>query len=146
MLVTEKHQKLYGDISSLKDTMVENIDKVLERGERIDLLVRKQNTGVVATSGRNPMRRTLTAVPQRLASPRCSHPFPFSLACLQVDKSDALHEQSFVFKKSARRVRDEMWWKNTKLLLGMGGGALVSRTDTVPDRAAPPPMQLHTQR
>ena len=39
MLVTEKHQKLYGDISSLKDTMVENIDKVLERGERIDLLV-----------------------------------------------------------------------------------------------------------
>ena len=28
VLVTETHQKIYGDLSTLKDTMVENIDKV----------------------------------------------------------------------------------------------------------------------
>lgn len=79
-LVTAKHHKLYSDISDLKDTMVENIDKVLERGERIDLLV---------------------------------------------DKSENLNEMSFVFKKNAKRVKDDLWWKNTKLILMFSGVGLV---------------------
>jgi len=32
VLVTETHQKIYSDLSNLKDTMVENIDKVGGRG------------------------------------------------------------------------------------------------------------------
>lgn len=61
--------------------MIENIDKVLERGERIDLLV---------------------------------------------DKSEALNEQSFVFKKNAKKLKDEMWWKNTKMILMFSGVGIVS--------------------
>lgn len=75
-LVTDKHHKLYSDISDLKDTMIENIDKVLERGEHIDLLV---------------------------------------------DKSENLNEMSFVFKKNAKRLKDDMWWKNTRLILVIAG-------------------------
>ena len=41
--LTEKHHKLYNDISSLKDTMTENVDLLLERGEKIDLLVDKSD-------------------------------------------------------------------------------------------------------
>jgi vesicle-associated membrane protein 7 len=52
------------------------IDQVLERGERIDLLV---------------------------------------------DKSENLNEMSFVFKKNAKKLKDEMWWKNTRLILIIGG-------------------------
>ena len=40
---------------------------------------------------------------------------------LLVDKSESLNEQSFVFKKNARRLKDDMWWKNTKLILLIGG-------------------------
>jgi len=76
--VTDAHQKLYGDIATLKDTMVENIDGLLSRGERIDLLV---------------------------------------------DRTDALHDSSFQFKRGAQRLRDAMWWKNTKLLMAISGGA-----------------------
>ncbi len=91
VLVTETHQKIYGDLSTLKDTMVENIDKVLERGEHIDLLV---------------------------------------------DKTDSLHESSFVFRKGAQRLKREMWWQNTKLILGMAGGATVSRQTASGEKAS----------
>jgi len=78
-VLTDRHHALYSDINNLKDSLVENIDKVLARGELIDLLV---------------------------------------------DKSEGLNEQSFVFKRNAKKLKQEMWWKNTKLMLGIGGGAL----------------------
>jgi vesicle-associated membrane protein 7 len=61
----------------LVSAMVENIDGLLARGERIDLLV---------------------------------------------DRTDALHESSFNFKRGAARLKDLMWWQNTKLLLAVSAG------------------------
>mmetsp|Transcript_49804 Transcript_49804/g.128137 ORF Transcript_49804/g.128137 Transcript_49804/m.128137 type:complete len:88 (-) Transcript_49804:457-720(-) len=52
--------------------MVQNIDRVLERGEKIELLV---------------------------------------------DKTDALNQQAFKFKKHSTSLRKKMWWKNFKLQL-----------------------------
>lgn len=57
--------------------MVENIDGLLARGERIDLLV---------------------------------------------DRTDALHESSYNFKRGATRLKDLMWWQNTKLLMAISAG------------------------
>jgi len=31
------------------------------------------------------------------------------------DKTDQLQEQSQVFNKSARKIKNQMWWKNVKL-------------------------------
>jgi hypothetical protein len=81
-LVGTAHHKIYTDISALKESILTNIDAVLERGEKIDLLV---------------------------------------------DRTDALSEQSFVFHSGARKLRDAMWWKNTRMLIAIGGIGTVSR-------------------
>lgn len=39
--IQEKHQTLYKEINNIKDVMSDNIDKLLERGEHIELLVEK---------------------------------------------------------------------------------------------------------
>ena len=33
--------KIKNDLNNIKETMVENIDKILERGEKVELLVKK---------------------------------------------------------------------------------------------------------
>lgn len=58
-----------------KDIMVQNIDSILQRGERLDLLV---------------------------------------------DKTDTLAGQAYAFRRGARAVRRQQWWKNTRITILTG--------------------------
>lgn len=66
---------LRGQIDEVRGIMVENIEKVLQRGEKIELLV---------------------------------------------DKTDALSQSAFQFKKQAKQVKNVMWWKNVKIMCIIG--------------------------
>jgi hypothetical protein len=61
--------------------MVQNIDSILQRGERLDLLV---------------------------------------------DKTDTLAGQAYAFRRGARSVRRQQWWKNTKITVLTGVVGVVS--------------------
>ncbi|EJT45903.1 vesicle-associated membrane protein [Trichosporon asahii var. asahii CBS 8904] len=63
------------DLDNVKDIMVQNIDSILQRGERLDLLV---------------------------------------------DKTDTLAGQAYAFRRGARAVRRQQWWKNTKITVLTG--------------------------
>ena len=67
-----------------KDIMVQNIDSILQRGERLDLLV---------------------------------------------DKTDTLAGQAYAFRRGARSVRRQQWWRNIRImaLTGVVGVVSVSR-------------------
>uniref|UniRef100_A0A7S1CNB8 V-SNARE coiled-coil homology domain-containing protein n=1 Tax=Bicosoecida sp. CB-2014 TaxID=1486930 RepID=A0A7S1CNB8_9STRA len=62
-------------IDEVRGIMVQNIEKVLQRGEKIELLV---------------------------------------------DKTDALSQSAFKFKKQAKQVKNVMWWKNVKIMCIIG--------------------------
>lgn len=64
--------------------MVQNIDSILQRGERLDLLV---------------------------------------------DKTDTLAGQAYAFRRGARAVRRQQWWKNTKITVLTGVVCVVSYDD-----------------
>ncbi|KAG7530253.1 hypothetical protein FFLO_05183 [Filobasidium floriforme] len=59
------------DMNNVKDIMVQNIDSILARGERIEVLV---------------------------------------------DKTDSMAHQAHAFRRGARGVRRQMWWKNTRIM------------------------------
>lgn len=59
------------ELNHVKDIMVQNVEQILSRGERIELLV---------------------------------------------DKTDAMAGQATAFRRGARSVRREMWWKNKRIL------------------------------
>ncbi len=59
------------ELNQVKDVMVHNVEQILSRGERIDLLV---------------------------------------------DKTDVMAGQATAFRRGARTVRSQMWWKNQKVL------------------------------
>ncbi|RXK36411.1 vesicle-associated membrane protein 7 [Tremella mesenterica] len=59
------------DLNNVKDIMVQNIDSVLQRGERLDLLV---------------------------------------------DKTDTLAGQAYAFRRGARNVRRQQWWRNIRIM------------------------------
>ncbi|WWD17335.1 hypothetical protein CI109_101775 [Kwoniella shandongensis] len=59
------------DLNNVKDIMVQNIDSILQRGERLDLLV---------------------------------------------DKTDTLAGQAYAFRRGARNVRRQQWWKNVRIM------------------------------
>lgn len=59
------------EIDQVKDIMVMNVEQILSRGERIELLV---------------------------------------------DKTDVMAGQATAFRRGARNVRRQMWWKNKKIL------------------------------
>lgn len=61
--------------------MVQNIDSILQRGERLDLLV---------------------------------------------DKTDTLAGQAYAFRRGARAVRRQQWWKNTRITILTGFVLFVS--------------------
>lgn len=61
--------------------MVQNIDSILQRGERLDLLV---------------------------------------------DKTDTLAGQAYAFRRGARNVRRQQWWKNVRIMALTGVVGLVS--------------------
>ena len=64
-----------------KDIMVQNIDSILQRGERLDLLV---------------------------------------------DKTDTLAGQAYAFRRGARNVRRQQWWKNVRIMMLTGVVGVVS--------------------
>jgi vesicle-associated membrane protein 7 len=66
---------------SSKDIMVQNIDSILQRGERLDLLV---------------------------------------------DKTDTLAGQAYAFRRGARNVRRQQWWKNMRIMMLTGVVGVVS--------------------
>lgn len=59
------------ELNQVKDIMVQNVEQILSRGERIELLV---------------------------------------------DKTDVMAGQATAFRRGARSVRRQMWWKNQKIM------------------------------
>ncbi|KAF8882121.1 VAMP/synaptobrevin-like protein [Infundibulicybe gibba] len=59
------------ELNQVKDIMVQNVEQILSRGERIELLV---------------------------------------------DKTDVMAGQATAFRRGARTVRRQMWWRNSKML------------------------------
>ncbi|KAJ7182810.1 VAMP/synaptobrevin-like protein [Mycena crocata] len=59
------------ELNQVKDIMVQNVEQILSRGERIELLV---------------------------------------------DKTDVMAGQATAFRRGARSVRRQMWWRNTKVM------------------------------
>lgn len=76
----DKMARVQDELGQVKSAMVQNIDKVLQRGERIELLV---------------------------------------------DKSDALDQNAFRFRKHATHLKRAMWWKNVKMWLIIGLIAII---------------------
>jgi vesicle-associated membrane protein 7 len=70
------------ELNQVKDIMVQNVEQILSRGERIELLV---------------------------------------------DKTDTMASQATAFRRGARSVRRQMWWKNTKIMALSVVVGLVSR-------------------
>jgi vesicle-associated membrane protein 7 len=68
------------ELSQVKDIMVQNVEQILSRGERIDLLV---------------------------------------------DKTDHMAGQAQQFRRGARSVRRQMWWRNSRILALGAAAALV---------------------
>lgn len=68
--------------------MVQNIDSILQRGERLDLLV---------------------------------------------DKTDTLAGQAYAFRRGARSVRRQQWWKNTRITVLLGAVVVVRQRQATPD-------------
>ncbi|KII85521.1 hypothetical protein PLICRDRAFT_319270 [Plicaturopsis crispa FD-325 SS-3] len=64
-------QRAQNELNQVKDIMVQNVEQILSRGERIELLV---------------------------------------------DKTDTMANQGTAFRRGARSVRRQMWWKNKKIL------------------------------
>ncbi|KAJ7621317.1 VAMP/synaptobrevin-like protein [Roridomyces roridus] len=64
-------QRAQTELNQVKDIMVQNVEQILSRGERIELLV---------------------------------------------DKTDVMAGQATAFRRGARSVRRQMWWKNTKVM------------------------------
>lgn len=65
--------------------MVQNIDSILQRGERLDLLV---------------------------------------------DKTDTLAGQAYAFRRGARNVRRQQWWKNMRIMMLTGVVGVVSSSSS----------------
>ncbi|KAI9511976.1 vesicle-associated membrane protein [Russula earlei] len=71
---TDDISRAQAELAQVKDIMVQNVEQILSRGERIELLV---------------------------------------------DKTDTMASQATAFRRGARTVRRQMWWKN-KRVLGLG--------------------------
>lgn len=68
---TDELTNAQNQLAQVKDIMVQNVEQILSRGERIELLV---------------------------------------------DKTDNMASQATEFRRGARTVRRQMWWKNTRIL------------------------------
>jgi vesicle-associated membrane protein 7 len=79
---TDDLSRAQSELAQVKDIMVQNVEQILSRGERIELLV---------------------------------------------DKTDNMASQATAFRRGARTVRRQMWWKN-KRVLGLGVLVALVRT------------------
>ena len=68
---TDELTNAQNQLAQVKDIMVQNVEQILSRGERIELLV---------------------------------------------DKTGNMANQATAFRRGARTVRRQMWWKNTRIL------------------------------
>jgi vesicle-associated membrane protein 7 len=68
---TDELARAQTELNQVKDIMVQNVEQILSRGERIELLV---------------------------------------------DKTDTMASQATAFRRGARSVRRQMWWKNGKIM------------------------------
>jgi vesicle-associated membrane protein 7 len=68
---TDDISRAQSELAQVKDIMVQNVEQILSRGERIELLV---------------------------------------------DKTDTMASQATAFRRGARTVRRQMWWKNKRVL------------------------------
>lgn len=68
---TDELTRAQTELNQVKDIMVQNVEQILSRGERIELLV---------------------------------------------DKTDIMAGQATAFRRGARSVRRQMWWRNSKIL------------------------------
>ncbi|KIM43750.1 hypothetical protein M413DRAFT_443656 [Hebeloma cylindrosporum] len=68
---SDELSRAQNELNQVKDIMVQNVEQILSRGERIELLV---------------------------------------------DKTDVIAGQATAFRRGARTVRRQMWWKNKKVL------------------------------
>ncbi|KAF9002570.1 VAMP/synaptobrevin-like protein [Cyathus striatus] len=68
---TDELARAQNELNHVKDIMVQNVEQILSRGERIELLV---------------------------------------------DKTDVMAGQATAFRRGARTVRREMWWRNKKVV------------------------------
>ena len=68
---TDELTRAQTELAQVKDIMVQNVEQILSRGERIELLV---------------------------------------------DKTDNMASQATAFRRGARTVRRQMWWKNKRVL------------------------------
>ena len=70
----DKLSGLRKELSELEEQALRNMDKVIERGERIEILVKK---------------------------------------------SETLADQSLDLRDTSRKVKNKMWWKNKKVMIGI---------------------------
>lgn len=109
-------------MNEVKDVMVENIEKVLERGERIELLVDK--TDVLRNQvrgGSGPWARTWLAMAWAAACPCGMHCCLLGSGAAR-PKHARRHcaprllpaPQAEVFQKKGRSLRNKMWWNYCK--------------------------------
>lgn len=82
---TDELERAKGELSQVKDIMVQNVEQILSRGERIELLV---------------------------------------------DKTDNMAHQATAFRRGARSVRRQQFWRNQKIMVLSVVVGLV-RTDLV---------------
>lgn len=79
---TDELARAQNELDQVKNIMVQNVEQILSRGERIELLV---------------------------------------------DKTDNMASQATAFRRGARTVRRQMWWKNKRVVALGVLVALVSR-------------------
>lgn len=83
-------ERAKGELAQVKDIMVQNVEQILSRGERIELLV---------------------------------------------DKTDEMAHQATAFRRGARTVRRQQFWRNQKIMLLSVAVGLVSCSSSLDTRA-----------
>lgn len=76
----DKLSSLKKELSELEEQALRNMDKVIERGERIEILVKK---------------------------------------------SETLADQSYDLRDTSKKVKNKMWWKNKKVMIGIIGIVII---------------------
>lgn len=128
---------VHAQVDEVKGIMTENIDKMLARGEKLELLTDKTenlmfevSTAIHIHAGWSGwVWRTCTPVPQQRASQEvvCCGPFPnwnvfvdpHLPACPCATCAPAPQADRFV--RTGRTLRRQMWWQNCKMKVGGKG-------------------------
>jgi hypothetical protein len=102
----DKVKKLQAQVADVSNIMTENINKILDRGDRLDNL--EGRSGIVISFG--------TIYPVFYLSKNI-----FSILIT----TEMLSSRADEFRVSSRRVARKMWWQNMKLNLIIGSVVLI---------------------